>query len=149
MERELFVSVKETENEENRKYEREGDDDDDIFLEVSNTLVNRVKIRKAVLDHLKDVWEKDSDEDFPTDVTSLARLESDDKHSLQSTCTKIAHRSRGSAPRPAHSLRDTRPELLHVKELSAAPINDFGPQRPPECSEQHGYNAKFQQFPDI
>ncbi|CAB1443057.1 unnamed protein product, partial [Pleuronectes platessa] len=30
---------------------------------------------------------------------------------------KIAHRSRGSAPRPAHSLRDTRPELLHVKEL--------------------------------
>ncbi|CAB1439206.1 unnamed protein product, partial [Pleuronectes platessa] len=29
----------------------------------------------------------------------------------------IAHRSRGSAPRPAHSLRDTRPELLHVKEL--------------------------------
>ncbi|CAB1425904.1 unnamed protein product [Pleuronectes platessa] len=61
----------------------------------------------------------------------------------------IAHRSRGSAPRPAHSLRDTRPELLHVKELSAAPINDFGPQRPPECSEQHGYNAKFQQFPDI
>ncbi|CAB1455958.1 unnamed protein product [Pleuronectes platessa] len=62
---------------------------------------------------------------------------------------KIAHRSRGSAPRPAHSLRDTRPELLHVKELSAAPINDFGPQRPPECSEQHGYNAKFQQFPDI
>ncbi|CAB1441385.1 unnamed protein product [Pleuronectes platessa] len=59
---------------------------------------------------------------------------------------KIAHRSRGSAPRPAHSLRDTRPELLHVKELSAAPINDFGPQRPPECSEQHGYNAKFQQF---
>ncbi|CAB1427463.1 unnamed protein product [Pleuronectes platessa] len=51
--------------------------------------------------------------------------------------------------RPAHSLRDTRPELLHVKELSAAPINDFGPQRPPECSEQHGYNAKFQQFPDI
>ncbi|CAB1437616.1 unnamed protein product [Pleuronectes platessa] len=61
----------------------------------------------------------------------------------------IAHRSRGSAPRPAHSLRDTRPELVHVKELSAAPINDFGPQRPPECSEQHGYNAKFQQFPDI
>ncbi|CAB1444123.1 unnamed protein product, partial [Pleuronectes platessa] len=51
--------------------------------------------------------------------------------------------------RPAHSLRDTRPELLHMKELSAAPINDFGPQRPPECSEQHGYNAKFQQFPDI
>ncbi|CAB1414477.1 unnamed protein product [Pleuronectes platessa] len=66
-------------------------------------------------------------------------------------CAKeaIAHRSRGSAPRPAHSLRDTRPELLHVKELSAAPINDFGPQRPPECSEQHGYNAKFQQYPDI
>ncbi|CAB1445257.1 unnamed protein product [Pleuronectes platessa] len=30
---------------------------------------------------------------------------------------RIAHRSRGSAPRPAHSLRDTRPELLHVKEL--------------------------------
>ncbi|CAB1444234.1 unnamed protein product, partial [Pleuronectes platessa] len=30
---------------------------------------------------------------------------------------EIAHRSRGSAPRPAHSLRDTRPELLHVKEL--------------------------------
>ncbi|CAB1443055.1 unnamed protein product, partial [Pleuronectes platessa] len=29
----------------------------------------------------------------------------------------IAHRSRGSAPRPAHSLRDTRPELVHVKEL--------------------------------
>ncbi|CAB1415903.1 unnamed protein product [Pleuronectes platessa] len=73
-----------------------------------------------------------------------------------SICIVIAHRSRGSAPRPAHSLRDTRPELLHVKELvtdsvetSAAPINDFGPQRPPECSEQHGYNAKFQQFPDI
>ncbi|CAB1428645.1 unnamed protein product [Pleuronectes platessa] len=66
-----------------------------------------------------------------------------------SHASAIAHRSRGSAPRPAHSLRDTRPELLHVKELSAAPINDFGPQRPPECSEQHGYNAKFQQFPDI
>ncbi|CAB1439099.1 unnamed protein product, partial [Pleuronectes platessa] len=32
-------------------------------------------------------------------------------------CFNIAHRSRGSAPRPAHSLRDTRPELLHVKEL--------------------------------
>ncbi|CAB1419498.1 unnamed protein product [Pleuronectes platessa] len=28
----------------------------------------------------------------------------------------IAHRSRGSAPRPAHSLRDTRPELVHYGE---------------------------------
>ncbi|CAB1428118.1 unnamed protein product [Pleuronectes platessa] len=37
--------------------------------------------------------------------------------SFQALMTRIAHRSRGSAPRPAHSLRDTRPELLHVKEL--------------------------------
>ncbi|CAB1424894.1 unnamed protein product [Pleuronectes platessa] len=29
----------------------------------------------------------------------------------------IADRSRGSAPCPAHSLRDTKSELVHVKEL--------------------------------
>ncbi|CAB1459812.1 unnamed protein product [Pleuronectes platessa] len=33
---------------------------------------------------------------------------------------EIAHRSRGSAPCPDHSLRDTRSELLHVKQ----PLSD-------------------------
>ncbi|CAB1436261.1 unnamed protein product [Pleuronectes platessa] len=36
----------------------------------------------------------------------------------QAKCERaqIEHRSRGTAPRPAHSLRDTRSELVHVKE---------------------------------
>ncbi|CAB1413086.1 unnamed protein product [Pleuronectes platessa] len=78
------------------------------FLEVSNTLVNRVKIRKAVLDHLKDVWEKDSDEDFPTDVASLARLESDDRHSLHPTCTKVSD----SEPEYSTDSSDTEEKLF-------------------------------------
>ncbi|CAB1414079.1 unnamed protein product [Pleuronectes platessa] len=42
----------------------------------------------------------------------------------RAVCTKaragIAHRSRGSAPCPDHSLRDTRSELVHVQK----PLSD-------------------------
>ncbi|CAB1459950.1 unnamed protein product [Pleuronectes platessa] len=46
------------------------------------------------------------------------------------------HRSRGSAPRPAHSLRDTRPELVHVWRVDSARIWRVDSAKPKDSLEE-------------